>query len=310
MQDTRRHRRAIQRWGIQIAVVAGLVAIPHGASAQPPQNERLLYHVMFGGLHIGNLLVGLKQNETGYATEMKMTARGALRWMREFRADLRGEGALVRDQGQVDLMPRPANFQRAWSAGEIAGDLTMTFDPLTQTAFTTERLFNPVTGQDMRREDMPWNNRRAKLKPVPEEMRTNVFDPMAAFVAARQQLLAQGGAVAAGTAYRVQIYDGVRRYDIVGKTGLVRTVEINGTTRPLMPVTARIEPVFGFANESEDRARQAEGKLYFSPDERFIPVQVVAGNDMLTGVLNLAADCRENTQACLEFSDDKVDVTN
>ena len=286
------------------AAAALLFCFSLSAAAAPVLSERLTYNVMFGGLHIGDALVALNQSESGYTTEMKMTARGAAAWVQNFSANLKGEGSFLRgpaDNGRIEMMPQPAAFARQWSAGEIAADMTMTFDPQTRDANVIERLFNPKTGAALKREDMPWNARRETLKPVPLDMRKNALDPMAAFVSARGQIMAQGVTTSGPKTFRVAIYDGARRYDLVGKTASVRVVNINGIERPLMPVTAKIEPVFGFNRESEGRMRESEGKFLFTPDERFIPVQLIVGNDMFTSVLNLAADCRENAAPCDTF---------
>ncbi|MBY0509122.1 MAG: DUF3108 domain-containing protein [Rhodospirillaceae bacterium] len=272
------------------------------ASAAPlVQSERLTYNLMLGGLHVGDALVALKQDENGYSTTMKMTARGVASWIQNFRADLKGEGSIgaAAADGRVEIVPQ--NFMRQWSAGEVAADMTMTFNPQTREASVAERMFNPLTGEAIKREDMPWNKRREKLKPVPNDLRKNALDPMAAFVAARSQLMAQGFAGTAPKTFRVPIYDGTRRYDLVGKAGAVRTVSINGVERRLLPVTAKVEPVFGFNRESEERMRESEGKFLFTPDERFIPVQLIVGNDMFTSVMNLAADCSEDTAPCDAF---------
>ena len=286
-----------------------LISLPFSASAAPAQSERLTYNVMLGGLHVGDALVALTQNESGYTTEMKMTARGVAAWVQNFRADLKGEGSFNRTaaaNGRIELTPQPAAFVRQWSAGEIAADMTMTFDPLTREANVSERLFNPLTGEVLKREDMPWNTRREKLKPVPMDMRRNALDPMAAFVAARGQIMSQGVTTSGPKTFRVPIYDGTRRYDLIGKTAPVRVISINGVERSLMPLTAKIEPVFGFNRESEERMRESEGKFLFTPDERFIPVQMIVGNDMFTSVMNLAADCSENAAPCDTFGQDTV----
>jgi hypothetical protein len=273
------------------------------ASASPlVQSERLTYNVMLGGLHVGDALVSIEQDESGYTTTMKMTARGVASWIQNFRADLKGRGNFVNTaaaDGRLEIIPQA--FIRQWSAGEVASDMTMTFDPQTGEASVEERLFNPLTGEVLKREDMPWNKRREKLKPVPSDLRKNALDPMAAFVAARSQLMAQGLTGTAPKTFRVPIYDGARRYDLVGKTGPVRVVSINGVERRLLPVTAKIEPVFGFNRESEERMRESEGKFLFTPDARFIPVQLIVGNDMFTSVMNLAADCSENAAPCDAF---------
>jgi hypothetical protein len=276
---------------------AGLLLPPLQARAEnPAQDERLAYKLMLGGLHVGDAVVALNQTASGYSTEMKMAAAGAMRWVQSFRAEVSGRGAFVAPAASATPFAsfQPLEFRRAWSGGELANNMVMTFDPETGAAVTKERIFNPLTGAEVRREDLPWN-RRNPFVPVPDELRTNALDPMTAFVAARSQVMSTGGPA---KTFRVPIYDGSRRYDIVGNTAPVRTVMINGAEQAVIPVTAKIEPVFGFIRRSQKTMQGTEGKLYFTPDARFIPVQVVVGNDYFSGVMNLAADCREDAAAC------------
>lgn len=290
---------------IRLGATAALFAAgPLYAAGTAVQSERLTYKVMLGGLHIGDALVALDQTESGYTSEMKMTARGVASWVQNFRADIKGQGSFIRNaaaNGGIELLPQPAAFNRQWSTGEIASEMTMTFDPLTRDISIDERLFNPLTGAVLAREDMPWNNRREKQKPVPMDLRKNALDPMAAFIAARTQILAQGVTGSTPKTFRVPIYDGTRRYDIVGRTAPARMITINNVERLLMPLTAKVEPVFGFNRQSMKRMEESEGKFLFTPDNRLIPVQLIVGSDMLTSVMNLTADCSEDAAPCDTF---------
>ncbi len=90
----------------------------------------------------------------------------------------------------------PASFTRAWSNGEIAADMKMTFHPSTREAVTEERYFNPETSAPIAQEDLPWFDKDdRRQKPVPTDMRTGVLDPMAAFVAARSHERTAGRSV-------------------------------------------------------------------------------------------------------------------
>lgn len=271
-----------------------------GASATAPlraadkPTERLAYELMLGGLHVGDAMVTLEESNTGYKAGLKMTASGALKWVKDFRASLESEGAL-------GATPQPAFYRKDWASGEFAETMTMTFDPVSRAATTSSRVFNPLTGATVADEDLPWHEKRSDRKPVPDDLRKNVFDPMAAFIAAREQLIAQGvlstpqGAV---KSFRVPVYDGSRRYDIVGKTEPARAVTINGTARELLPVTGHMEPMFGFSAKSEERMRAVDGKIFFTPDEKFTPVQVIVSGELFTSVMNLAANCREDNAPC------------
>ncbi len=277
------------RPGLFLSVL--MLAAPAAAA---PASERLAYELMLGGLHVGDAMVVLDESPTGYKAGLKMAATGALKWVRAMRSSLESEGTF----GPV---PQPSTYRKEWVSGEFAETMTMTFDPATRTASTTSKLFNPTTGAAIAAEDLPWNKEgRSKKKPVPGDLRTNVFDPMAAFVAAREQLIAKGVLTPSATPknFRVPIYDGSRRYDIIGKADPVRAVSINGEEKELLPVTGKLEPVFGFNAKSEERMRGVDGKIYFTPDGKFVPVQIIVSGELFTAVMNLAADCKADNSKC------------
>ena len=280
---------------VRLAAVLALGVLSGAAPtfANPDTSERLAYTVMFGGLKVGDAVVSLDQTSTGYSTNLKMASSGALKLVTSIRAELHGEGTFAPTQNGVAMVP--STYENMWSTGDVAGKMTMTFDPATHAATTEERIFNPATGEDMKREDLPWN-RRGKIASVPPNMRVNVFDPMTAFLSGRRQVMAANGKP--GATFRIPIFDGSRRYDIVGKIGAVKSVSINGKTQNLLPVTAKLEPVFGFLPQSEAKMKDWEGKLYFTPDQRMVPVQIVAGSDAMSAVMNLSADCNQQPEAC------------
>jgi len=260
------------------------------------QNERLAYAVMYGGLHVGDAVVELRQTPTSYTTGLKLTTRGVAKWLREFRADLSGQGSISDDPTR----PLPAAFRREWKGTEFASSMVMTYHPETRMTETQEKYVNVETGEEVKREDLPWNKndrRRDRDKPVPTEMQADALDPMAAFVAARHQIMEQGAAKKPVT-FRVPIYDGQRRYDVVGKTTEARTVTVSGQQYNVVTVDATLVPIFGFTEKGEERSREAQGKILFTADDRFIPVQVTIINNFLSGVMNLTGDCVEMPVAC------------
>ncbi|MBX7199741.1 MAG: DUF3108 domain-containing protein [Rhodospirillaceae bacterium] len=281
-------------------LAAAVFAAPANARpvAENGAQERLAYELMLGGLHVGDAMVSLDETPTGYKAGLKMAATGALKWVRAMRSSLESEGTF----GQLSSggTPQPVAYRKEWVSGEFAETMTMTFDPKTRTATTASRVYNPLTGATIADEDLPWNRDGRKRKPVPDDMRTNVFDPMAAFVAAREQLIAKGVLTpsVALKNFRVPIYDGSRRYDIVGKAEPVRAVSINGEEKQLLPVTGKLEPVFGFNPKSEERMRNIDGKIYFSPDGKFVPAQIIVSGEVFTSVMNLAADCKTDNTKC------------
>jgi hypothetical protein len=94
------------------------------------------------------------------------------------------------------------------------------------------------------------------------------------------------------------VYDGQRRYDVVGSTTAPREVTINGKSYKVITVNATLVPVAGFTPKGEERMHESRGKLLITADERFIPVQVTIENEFLSGVMNLTADCKITPEAC------------
>lgn len=266
-------------------------------AAVPGQSERLAYNLKVGGLHVADFLAGFDENASGYRTTLTMKTRGMARWFQDFRAELAGEGKILIQSG-VGPTPVPRQFDRAWAAEEIAASLTIAYDPLTGLARPEERLFNPLTGEDLSYKDLEWNRDREQPPPVPDDLRTGVFDPIAAFVAARGQIHHNQQ-----REFRVPIYDGRRRYDLVGEVEPMRAFWIGGEEVDLIPVIARVDPVFGFDHERTETMQDSEGKLLFSTDGRFIPVQVILEGRAFTSVMNLTADCRKDSAPCEQIAE-------
>ncbi len=262
------------------------------------QDERLAYSLMIGGLHVGDAVVTLSQDSDSYATSLKLTAGGVAKWVREFRADLSGEGTFA--AGGENAQPLPTNYRRDWSGSEIDSSLLMTYDPATRIPLTKERYIQRESGAELSYEDLPWNKNdrgRDRKKPVPEDKRTGAMDPMAAFIAARHQVMTQG-ADKTPIKFRVPVYDGQRRYDIVGNTTAPRAVTINGQQHTVITVNTTLVPIAGFSERGEERMRESRGKILFTADNRFIPVQVTIENDLLSGVMNLTGDCKVTPESC------------
>ncbi len=107
------------------------------------------------------------------------------------------------------------------------------------------------------------------------------------------------GAAKAPLKFRVPVFDGQRRYDVVGTTTAPRDVTINEKQYNVITVNATVVPIAGFSPRGEERMLESRGKLLFTADERFVPVQVTIENEFLSGVMNLSADCGITPEACL-----------
>jgi hypothetical protein len=275
-------------YGIAAVLAAALVCAPTSAREQ---KERLLYDVMFGGLHIADVVVSLDQSPTSFDSTLEMRTRGVAEAFSDFRANIKSTGAFA-DAHKTGVAP--SSYARTWMSEKIATEMTMTFDPTTGLAQTSaEKIYNPATGEPVPENELPWNNKRQKIKPVPENLRVGVLDPVTAFVAARHHILIDGK-----KEVRVPVYDGRRRYDIVSTRGEAKNYTIRGKEQMLIPVVSKLEPVFGFDAEQEENMRQSESKTLFTTDARAVPVQVVISTDLFSSVMNLVSDCSADPTPC------------
>lgn len=282
---------------LAISLCLGATSGSVEAASLDGQSERLAYNLKIGGLHVADFLAEFDENETSYRTALTMETRGIARWFQNFRAEVKGGGTFIIETGKGPT-PVPRQFDRAWATAEISSSLTIAYDPLTRLARSQERTFNPQTGEALSLSDLEWNRDRKVPKPVPSDMRTGVFDPISAFVAARGKIIHHRQ-----NTFRIPIYDGRRRYDLVGRVEAPRLFWIRGQDVELVPVLASIEPVFGFDPQRKESIHNSSGKILFSPDDRFIPVQIMLEGRAFTSVMNLTADCRIDTATCKKISD-------
>ncbi len=277
---------------ISCALMSALGSMPAARAAQE-QDERLIYVMQFGGLTVADVMITLAETPAKYQSTIKLRARGLLARFASLNADLAGEGKVVGD----GLKVVPETYRRHWSTEKLSSQLSVSYDPVTRVAMSTERLFNPITGEAKSNDDAPWNRRKMAMKPVPEDKRTSVVDPMAALIGVRQLIRGSSGQIS----FKMPIYDGSRRYDVVGTTEAPREVTINDQTHRVITVKGRLDPVFGFDESLQDRVHAGDGKILLTADERLLPVQIMIGNSLGVGVMNLVADCRRDPAPCEAF---------
>jgi len=177
----------------------------------------------------------------------------------------------------------------------MAAIMKMSYNPISRLQTRSERFFNPLTGEDLDVSELPWF-RDQEIKPVPNKLRSGALDPISAFIAARNEILIGGQ-----SDFRIPIYDGRRRYDLLGEVDLPETIWIRGSDRDLIRVRVAIEPLFGFDKKRTGRMQKSSGKAYFTPDDRFLPIQIVVNGALITSVMNLTADCNTDPLPCNNF---------
>jgi len=277
-----------------LASVIGVCATISAAANEPNVSERLTFDIMLGGFHIGDVLLSYEQSPTSYESQIAIRSHGVVRWFQDFQASMQARGSI---ETKSENPPRtiPDTFSSSWKAREIAAIMNMRYDPTSRLQMSSEHFFNPLTGEDLDVRELPWF-RDQEIKAVPNKLRSGALDPISAFVAARSAILIGGQ-----SNFRIPIYDGRRRYDLLGEVDLPETMWIRGSDRDLIRVRVTIEPLFGFDEERTERMQKSSGRAYFTPDDRFLPTQIVLNGASVTSVMNLTADCHTDPVPCDNF---------
>ena len=97
---------------------------------------------------------------------------------------------------------------------------------------------------------------------------------------------------------RIPIFDGLRRFDIKISIEKPRLILKDGKEIKLVPATAQIDPIFGFNRRAIESIEYAKGTVYFTNDDRFIPLQLILEGRYLASVINLEKDCKISKQIC------------
>ena len=270
-------------------ILAALVAMAFPVRAQ--ERELLSYDVRFAGLTVGQALFSLEQSEWSYRSRLDVVSSGIVTFFADFRAEVEGRGAYdVQGSGQ----PIPMSFQREWSIAELAATMTITHDPSSGVAKTTDAYINPVTGESIDPADeYDWAQDRID---VPAGLRVGVFDPISAFVYARHMITEF-----METDFTVPLFDGRRRYDMEVVLGEATPLQFAGETVGSQIVTISFSPVFGFDEERGERLRETQTTLYFSNDGRFLPYRAEVSTGRGSAIMELTGDCRQNAPACQEL---------
>jgi hypothetical protein len=111
----------------------------------------------------------------------------------------------------------------------------------------------------------------SRKPPLAETFRANVLDPLAAVEAIRGALRTRGRAP--GTSFTIAVYDGARRFDVLG-----RVLPPGVGTAGVLRIALSLRPIAGFKGETseegdpDDAPRPVE--LQLSDDARLIPLSM------------------------------------
>ena len=233
------------RWaGSAIALL--LVATAAGPSAA--EDIVASYSAYWAGLPAANIRLILRAGGAGYRDEIEITTEGLPRLLSRFRATATAEGTL--GGGRT---AEPSRYLASY-------DLRKRRDSRVSMRFV-RRIGGTVA------ERAPDDTSRKP--PLAEGFRINSVDPLTALESLREALRA----ARPGSSFSIPVYDGARRFDIVGRM-LPKTDRVDGTLRAELT----LRPLAGFKGETsedgdpDDAPRKVE--LVLTDDARMLPLSI------------------------------------
>jgi hypothetical protein len=206
------------------------------------------YSAVWAGLPAANILLTLRNGSVGYRDEIEITTQGLPRLFTRFRAIASAEGRLA-----ADRKAEPSRYLAAY-------DLRKRRDSRVSMRFVSR------PGGTIAERSPDDTSRKP---PLAEAFRENSVDPLSALERIREALRAAGP----GRRFTIPVYDGARRFDIVGEV-LPRNNPTDGT----LQAELSLRPIAGFRGETsedgdpDDAPRKVE--LTVTDDSRLLPLSI------------------------------------
>lgn len=233
------------------------------------------YTAYWAGLPAAEIRLKLSDDTTAYLDEIEIRTEGLPRLITHFRADAQAGGRLIPGH-PAEPARYDARFDiRKWRNSHIA----MRF-VVHDGAVVAER-----TAEDT-----------SKKAPLAERYRRDIVDPLTALENVRYEVAAAARGTAPDTAFTVPVYDGTRRFDIVGQI-LPKPEQTPGTLRILL----NLRPIAGFKGQSKvdgdpDNAPRPVA-VTLTDDKRLLPISVTLRVFYLPLVIQLDRLCA-SAKAC------------
>jgi Protein of unknown function (DUF3108) len=220
------------------------------ATAGPAAAEDIaaIYSAYWAGLPAGNIRLTLRNGGAGYHDEIEITTEGLPHLFTRFRANASAEGRLT-----ADRTPEPSRYLAAY-------DLRKRHDSRVSMHFV-RRPGGTVAERGP--------DDTSRKPPLAEAFRQNSVDPLSALERIREALRT----ARPGRRFTIPVYDGARRFDIVGEM-LPKNDRAEGTLRAELT----LRPIAGFRGETsedgdpDDAPRKLE--LTVTDDGRLLPLSI------------------------------------
>ena len=207
-----------------------------------------LYAAYWAGIPAAHIRLTLRNSSPGYHDEIEISTEGLPYLFTRFRATALAEGRIV-----ADRLAEPLRYFAKY-------DLR-------------KRQDRRVSMQFVRRSGGTLAERSpddtSRKPPLAEPFRNNAVDPLSALERIREALRA----TKPGGVFTVPVYDGARRFDVVG-----RMLPRNGGSDGILHAELTLRPIAGFKGETsedgdpDDAPRKVE--LALTDDARMLPLSI------------------------------------
>lgn len=230
------------------SVAAALMLVSAGARTGAAEEIIAVYDAFWAGVPAGKIRLTMRDGGASYRNDIDIETIGLPHFLVRFRATAVAEGQRI-----ADRPAEPAHYRAVY-------DLRKRRDSRVSMQFVNRSAARIAErGADD----------TSRKPPLAEAFRKNVVDPLSAIERIRAALRAPRG----GGPFTIPVYDGARRFDMVGHI-LPKTNPSDGTLR----VELTLRPIAGFKGEtSEDgdpdtAPRKVE--LTVTDDARVVPLSI------------------------------------
>jgi Protein of unknown function (DUF3108) len=248
-RDARRATaRGFPALGFWPVIVIALIAGMPGSRRAAAEDVVAVYAAYWAGMPAAHIRLTLRDSSPGYRDEIEIATEGLPYLFTRFHATALAEGRIV-----ADRLAEPLRYFASY-------DLR-------------KRRDRRVSMQFVRRSAGTLAERgpddTSRKPPLAELFRNNAVDPLSALERIREALRA----TKPGGSFTVPVYDGARRFDVVG-----RMLPRNGCSDGILHAELTLRPIAGFKGETsedgdpDDAPRKVE--LALTDDARMLPLSI------------------------------------
>ena len=227
--------------------IAGLTLATRAIAEEAPV---LHFTASWAGMPAAEIDVALTGDATHYRDEIDISSQGLPGLFTNFHGDASSEGTLTEAGGAT-----PARYDALYTLRRRRD----------------KRIALRVVDQDGARLTVRAPEDTSSKPPLAEPYRRNVLDPIAALAAMRQYLATHPHQP--GQGFTLPVFDGARRYDIVGR---IVAPEDPPETGPEIQMILSLRPIAGFKGETSEDGdpdnAPRDVEVHFSDDARLLPL--------------------------------------